>query len=126
LTRDRIAIIVDKEFGERMRGLTTLSYLWVIHSAENRCVVENLWKTLDEATVRDIAVSIGSPEDEDPDLGTEFEYMLDSAFEHFPDVNRIQVFGSPPLLAAFCDAALLERAFKRDDAAESELSYVRS
>lgn len=125
MARDRIAVIIDKEFGDRMRALSDTSYLWVIHSTENKRVVDDLWEKLDPADLHAMAVTIGSPDHEQADLPTQIEYMLDAAIEHFPDVARIQMFGTPANLIAFCDAAFLDRAFIRDDAVASELSYLR-
>jgi hypothetical protein len=45
MCNDRIILIFDPHFGEKLRPLATSSPIWIINSSDNDAVAHDLWKS---------------------------------------------------------------------------------
>src|SRR5690348_6736397 len=79
MRNEKVFLIFDVRFGERLRALVGAAPIWIIDSAENDHVVHELWKSPDSN------ITTFKPQS--------FVELLDTVDQHHPDWKEIEVIG---------------------------------
>jgi hypothetical protein len=90
---DTVGVVVDPQFGVRLRGIIARGHVWIVDSSLNRPVAESIWSGspeggLSPVTVFD-AVSAEKP-------GDTVVRMVDTIELHHPECKRLEFYGVAP------------------------------
>jgi hypothetical protein len=90
-----VALVMDRNFGEKAGVLSERMHTWLIDSETNRAAAEPIWARLKHelpADPRDSGLTLFRSR---PDLGPReaVDEILDTIVEHHPRVTVIQVYG---------------------------------
>ncbi len=96
----RVAVVVDPDFGERLKELAERMHVWVVDTPANRAVVQRIRSTmLGPSIERGVTVFRANP-DQSPDEWA--AHVLDMVelhhgeYSHDPAVSIIEIHGAPP------------------------------
>lgn len=120
-----VAIVLDEEYGQRLRSLLPEHRLWVVHSPTNRVVVEALWRETGSDPSRAMDVTIEGPAAAPLPFADRFRMMIDALLEHFNDVQRIEVIGASTERLEAVDERMTEAGLVRDASMAYKLRYLK-
>jgi hypothetical protein len=83
---NRICIILDSEFGSRLRGVDKSGPIWIVQSLANDPVIADLWKSKTGNVTSFRAQEFGT--------------LIETVDQHHPDWRELEVHGFDPENAA--------------------------
>ena len=100
-----IALVMDADYGARMRVLAETSYVWAVWSPQNEAAARTLWTP---EAIQQMRVTLGSRELPERSASELFETMVDMAIEHHGALPRFIVVGT---FQPFMQMTLVERGY---------------
>jgi hypothetical protein len=111
-----VALVVDRQFGERLVALSERLHVWVINSPANRSVAERIWRDLGGAhsLERGVTTFDASAQACPSEVAADQLSSIDlhhGEYSHSPPWSLLEVYGTEPtptLTAALRDFGLAE------------------
>jgi hypothetical protein len=102
VSRHKVGLVVDREFGDRMVDLARSFHLWVVESPTNSGVVRRIWnaeaRSHDDDALGSGVTSFEASESESPEeMSVRISGDLDEhhgEFAHDPPWSEIEVYGA--------------------------------
>lgn len=93
--KNKVVLVVDRDFGDRVRSLSQQTHVWLIDSAANRGAAEPIWKAL-KLNVPEDPLAQGITLFESPSQLTPEESLadiLDTLVEHHFHLTILEIYG---------------------------------
>jgi hypothetical protein len=100
---ETVGVVVDPEFGQKLREVTARGHVWVVESAANRPIVDGIWAALPKGGLSPVTIFDAVPADAPADTVLR---MLDTIELHHPQCTRLEFYGvavSVPIKQSLAD-----------------------
>lgn len=87
-----VSIVIDPDFGEKIRDISTVCPVWILESPKNRLHVEDIWNNKEKGNLG--VTLFNPPEGSSPEQA--IIYIIDTIDMHNPEWSRLLVLGAAP------------------------------